>query len=100
MEAIVGRTLASVRPALRWSATGEGVDTLFSAIERPISTGRPASQGILDPADGQGLNWLYEQTEVLDRRTDGEGKLHLVARVASEKEPRLRTRFPVARRIA
>ncbi|HST94260.1 MAG TPA: GTPase HflX, partial [Microvirga sp.] len=64
------------------------------------SEGRPTFQVILDPADGQGLNWLYEEAEVLDRRTDADGKLHLVTRLAPEKEPRLRTRFPSARRIA
>ena len=75
------------------------MDALLKAIERRIGEGRPTFQVILDPADGQGLNWVYEQAEVLDRRTDSEGQLHLVARIAAEKEPRLRTRFPGARKI-
>jgi GTP-binding protein HflX len=100
LEASLTRTPPEQRPVLLSAATGEGVEGLLKGIELRISEGRPTFQVILDSADGQGLNWLYEETEVLDRRTDGEGKLHVVARVASEKEPRLRTRFPVARRIA
>jgi GTP-binding protein HflX len=100
LEASIARMPAEQRPALLSAVTGEGLDSLLKAIELRVSEGRPTFQVILDPADGQGLNWLYEETEVLDRRTDSEGKLHVVARIASEKEPRLRTRFPVARRIA
>jgi GTP-binding protein HflX len=100
LETSLARMPPEQRPALLSAVTGEGIDGLLKAIELRISQGRPTFQVILDPADGQGLNWLYEETEVLDRRADSEGKLHLVARVASEKEPRLRTRFPVARRIA
>jgi GTP-binding protein HflX len=100
LEASVARIPAEQRPALVSAVTGEGVEALLKGIERRISAGRSTFQVILDPSDGQGLNWLYEQAEVLDRRTDPEGKLHLVARLAPEKEPRLRTRFPSARRIA
>jgi GTP-binding protein HflX len=100
LAATVERVSADERPVLVSAVTGDGLETLLKAIELRISKGRPTFQVILDPADGQGLNWLYEQSEVLDRRTDSEGRLHLVARIAPEKEPRLRARFPVARRIA
>jgi GTP-binding protein HflX len=100
LETSLARMPPEQRPALLSAVTGQGVDNLLKAIELRISQGRPTFQVILDPADGQGLNWLYEETEVLDRRTDAEGQLHVVTRVASEKEPRLRSRFPVARQIA
>jgi GTP-binding protein HflX len=100
LDASIERMPADQRPALLSAVTGDGIDALLKGIELRISHGRPTFQVILDSSDGQGLNWLYEQAEVLDRRTDSEGRLHLVARIASEKEPRLRTRFPVARRIA
>jgi GTPase len=100
LETSVARMPLEQRPALLSAVTGEGVEDLLKAIELRISEGRPTFQVILDPADGQGLNWLYEETEVLDRRTDAEGKLHVVARVAAEKEPRLRSRFAAARQIS
>jgi GTP-binding protein HflX len=100
LEASIARIPATERPALVSATTGAGLEELLKGIERRISEGRSTFQVILDPADGQGLNWLYEEAEVLDRRTDVEGKLHLVARIAPEKEPRLHTRFPLARKIA
>ena len=99
LAATAERMPADERPVLVSAVTGDGLETLLRAVELRIAKGRPSFQVILDPADGQGLNWLYEQSEVLDRRTDSEGRLHLVVRVAPEKEPRLRGRFPIARRI-
>ena len=100
LDASIARMPADRRPALVSAVTGEGIEALLKGIERRISEGRSTFQVILDPADGQGLNWLYEQAEVLDRRTDADGRLHVVARIAPEKEPRLRTRFPSARHIS
>ena len=48
----------------------------------------------VDPANGRGLNWLHEETEILDRRTNDEGEIIAVVRIAPEKEPRLLKRFP------
>ena len=100
LEARIARMPAEQRPALVSAAVGQGIDALLKAIELRISEGRPSFQIVLDPSDGQGLNWLYEQAEVLDRRTDSDGQLHLVVRVASDKEPRLLIRFGRARRLA
>ena len=100
LEGTVSRVAPEQRPVLVSAATGDGLERLLKTIEARVSEGRPTFQVILDPSDGQGLNWLYEQAEVLDRRTDAAGKLHLVVRVATDKEPRLRGRFPAARRLA
>ena len=100
LDTSIARMPADRRPALVSAVSGEGIEALLKGIERRISEGRSTFQVILDPADGQGLNWLYEQAEVLDRRTDADGRLHVVARIAPEKEPRLRTRFPSARHIS
>jgi GTP-binding protein HflX len=100
LEGTVSRVAPEQRPVLVSAATGEGLERLLKTIEARVSEGRPTFQVILDPSDGQGLNWLYEQAEVLDRRTDAAGKLHLVVRVATDKEPRLKGRFPAARRLA
>jgi GTP-binding protein HflX len=53
----------------------------------------------LEPSDGAGLSWLYEQAEVLQRRDGEDGQLVLAVRVAPEKEPRLLQRYPRARRL-
>lgn len=54
---------------------------------------------ILPPEDGAALHWLYENAEVLDRREEESGTLHLAIRIAPEKEPRFLNRFPGARRL-
>jgi GTP-binding protein HflX len=54
---------------------------------------------VLPPEDGAHLHWLHENTEVLDRREEVNGTLHLVVRMAPEKEPRFLNRFPGARHL-
>ena len=53
--------------------TGEGTDTLIEAIEAKLARGRSLMDLHLDPADGQGLHWLYEHTEVMARSDAGDG---------------------------
>jgi GTP-binding protein HflX len=86
------------RPALVSALTGEGVDALLATIESHVGAGRHTFAITLDPADGAGLNWLYEQAEVLGR-DDGEEAVVMTIRIAPEKEPRLLQRFPAARQI-
>ncbi|RZK86939.1 MAG: GTPase HflX, partial [Methylobacterium sp.] len=52
------------------------------------------------PEEGAALHWLYENAEVLDRRMEEGGTLHLAIRVAPEKEPRFLNRFAGARRLS
>src|SRR4051794_4397009 len=54
-------------PVLISAMTGEGVDDLLAAIEARIAQGRPTFEVEVDASDGKGLNWLYEQAEVLGR---------------------------------
>jgi GTPase len=61
LDASIARIPAEQRPALVSAVTGEGVEALLKGIERRVSEVRPTFQVILDPADGRGLNWLYEQ---------------------------------------
>jgi GTP-binding protein HflX len=99
LQASIARMPANERPALVSAATGDGMEALLRGIELRIAAGRPTFQVILEASDGQSLNWLYEQAEVLDRRTDSVGMVHVVARLAPEKAPRLRARFPGARKL-
>ncbi len=91
------RMPADRQPALVSAMTGEGVDALLQTIEDRIARGRPRYRILLDPADGQGLNWLYENAEILGRE-DREEAIAVRVRVAPEKEPRLLQRFPKAHR--
>jgi GTP-binding protein HflX len=87
------------RPVLVSALTGEGMDHLLAGIEARIAQGRPTFEVRVDPSDGQGLNWLYEQAEVLERTADEQGNPMLRVRIAPEKEPRLLKRFAAARRV-
>ena len=79
------------------AATGEGIDHLLSAIEDRLARGRPELELTLDASDGQGLHWLYEHAEVMNRR-DEDGGLHLTVRVPPDQIERLKRRFPIGRR--
>lgn len=93
----IARMPPESRPALVSALSGEGVDALLLLIEDHIARGRPSYHVLLDPSDGQGLNWLYENAEVLGR-DDRDEAIALRVRIAIEKEPRLLQRFPKARR--
>ncbi|TGD98048.1 GTPase HflX [Methylobacterium nonmethylotrophicum] len=92
-------TKAAPKPVLISALTGEGMDRLMARIEARIAESRTSFAVILEPAQGAELHWLYENAEVLDRREDAAGALHLVVRVAPEKEPRFLNRFGAARRL-
>jgi GTPase len=90
---------SSERPAIVSALTGEGLDGLKAAVEARLAREKPVLQVTIDSADGSGLNWLYEEAEVLERRTDAKGRSLLVVRILAEKESRLLRRFPGAKRI-
>jgi GTPase len=79
------------------AVTGEGIDHLLPAIEDRLARGRPELELTLDASDGQGLHWLYEHAEVMNRR-DEDGGLHLTVRVPPDQIERLKRRFPIGRR--
>ncbi|MGU3540878.1 GTPase HflX [Methylobacterium sp. A54F] len=98
-----GRTRSdrdSAAPVLVSAVTGEGLPALTSRIEARIARSRSTFAVVLGPEDGAGLHWLYENAEVLDRRMEEGGTLHLAVRLAPEKEPRFLNRFGGARRLS
>jgi GTP-binding protein HflX len=99
LAALIERKAADARPALVSSVTGEGLETLLARIEQRVAADRLSFAVTLDAADGGGLNWLYEHTEVLQRRSDAEGHVVMAVRIAPEKEPRLLKRYPRAHRL-
>ena len=86
-------------PVLVSALTGEGLSALTSRIEARIAKTRTSFAVTLPPEDGAALHWLYENAEILDRRAEPDGTLHLAVRVAPEKEPRFLNRFAGARRL-
>ena len=82
------------KPIAVSAITGEGLETLLEAIEARLARGRSLLDVHLDPADGQGLHWLYEHTEVMKRESDDDGGVNLTIRVAPETLPRVMRRFP------
>jgi GTP-binding protein HflX len=87
------------RPVLVSALTGLGVDGLLALIEERLTAKRPTFLLRLGPEDGSGLNWIYEQAEVLDREAGEGGSTLLRVRVAPERESRLLSRFPAAERV-
>jgi GTP-binding protein HflX len=73
--------------------TGEGIERLLDAIEARLAEGRSLIDIELEGADGQGLHWLYENTEVMGRQTSDDGRIHLKIRVAPDKLARVTRRF-------
>jgi GTPase len=53
----------------------------------------------VSPEDGQGLAWLHENTEILDREVTETGHSILQIRLTPGKEPRFLNRFPNAHRL-
>ncbi len=73
--------------------TGEGVESLMEAIEARLARGRPTVELDIDGADGRSVSWLYEHAEVMTRRDDPNGRVHMTIRAAPEAMARIRRRF-------
>jgi GTP-binding protein HflX len=77
-------------PVLVSAITGEGIDTLFAAIDARLGAGDEIMDLTLPAQEGRLMAWIYENADVLSRTTDEEtGALHLTLRIASEKKGRL-----------
>jgi GTP-binding protein HflX len=84
---------AANQPLAVSALTGEGTERLLEAIESRLAQGRSFVDIELEGADGQGLHWLYENTEVMGRRTCDDGRIQLKVRVAPDKLARVTRRF-------
>jgi GTPase len=85
------------RPILISALTGEGLPELLSTIQEHLASGRLTYEVDVAPEDGQGLAWLHENTEILERQTLESGRTILQVRLSQGKEPRFLNRFPNAR---
>ncbi len=73
--------------------TGEGIDNLLDIIETRLARGRSTLDLDLDGTDGLAVHWLYEHTEVMNRRDDPDGRIHMTVRAAPEAMARVKRRF-------
>ena len=73
--------------------TGEGVDTLLAEIEGKLAHGKITLTLRVAPDDGEGLAWLYRETEVLARKISKKGALILDVRVRAGDETRVLRQF-------
>jgi GTP-binding protein HflX len=89
-------------PAILVSAvTGFGLDALRAEIERRLNLKRETIEIAVKPEEGALSNWIYENCEVLGRKTLGEGITALRIRIAPEKRERLaRLAGPARLRLA
>jgi GTP-binding protein HflX len=99
LAGVVERAEPEDRPSLVSAATGDGIDALLAGIEERIAKGRPTFHISIEPADGAASNWLHEEAEILAREAGEGGRIELTVRIAPEKEPRLRKRFPSAEKV-
>ena len=73
------------RPLLVSAVTGEGTTELLAAIETRLAATKRVLRVTLDTSDGEGISWLYRNTEVLTRDVDDE---HVEMTVRAEESRR------------
>lgn len=73
--------------------TGEGLAALLAGVEERLSSGHAQYRVSVPPGDGQGLAWLHEHCEVLERSSNDDGATNVLVRVSPERVERLQRRF-------
>jgi len=72
--------------ALVSAAKGEGIIELARLIRQRLQQQTHTRDVVVDHGNGSLIHWLYENTEILDRRDYHDGSLHFQVRVPSERE--------------
>ncbi|HWV41039.1 GTPase HflX [Pseudorhodoplanes sp.] len=93
VENMAARVAPDNQPITVSALTGEGVDTLLTAIEDRLAETRIVIDLVLDGTDGAGLSWLHRNTEVIARATRDDGKVAVTVRADPAKAAQVRTRF-------
>lgn len=87
------RRPTNAKPIIVSALTGQDLDELRAMIEIRLALGRIVFEIALQPENGEGLHWLYENTEVLRNSTAADGSVHLRVRVAPERVEPVRRKF-------
>jgi GTP-binding protein HflX len=94
LENLIERKAPEERPVLVSAVTGEGLDTLGTAIEARLATGRVVIDLVLDGTDGAGVSWLHRHTEVISKSADPEsGRIAMTVRADASRADAVRERF-------
>jgi GTP-binding protein HflX len=72
--------------ALVSAVTGEGVPGLAALIGQRLQKQTHTRDVVVDHGNGSLIHWLYENTEILDRRDYHDGNLYFQVRVPCERE--------------
>ena len=81
-------------PVLVSAVTGEGLDALLASIDKRLGRGDEELTIVVPAHEGQLMNWLYENSDVLQRASDDDtGAITTRIRIASEKKGRLLSRL-------
>ncbi len=88
---------ATDHPVILVSAlTGEGADSLLTAIETRLGMNRPILHLVLDAADGAGASWLHRNTEVLEKSVTPDDRIAMTVRADTIHADMARRKFEVA----
>jgi GTP-binding protein HflX len=93
VENMAARVAPDHQPIVVSALTGEGIDTLLSAIEDRLAETRIVIDLVLDGTDGAGLSWLHRNTEVIGKSVQEDGKVSVSVRADPVKAAQVRTRF-------
>jgi len=76
-------------PVLVSAVSGLGLDDLLREIDTRLGAADEILDVVVPGSQGQLINWLYENTDILNREATEEGALSIKLRVASEKKARV-----------
>ena len=68
--------------------TGEGIDKLLALVSATLQRSARVINFEFGPGDGARIAWLHEHGEVVERRDDEDGRVHLRVRLADDARAR------------
>jgi GTP-binding protein HflX len=80
------------RPLLVSAVTGQGTQELLVAIEARLAVTKRLLRVTLDSSDGEGISWLYRNTEVLTRDVDDD-RVEMTVRAEESRREAILHRF-------
>ena len=78
------------------AVSGAGVDDLLETVETRLAAGNLEAVFDIDPVDGAGLHWIYENCEVLEREDLEDGTVRLSVRAEPGRFDQAVNRFKLA----
>lgn len=93
-DGALARTAQSAQAPIAVSAlSGAGLDLLLTRLEEKITSDNISYRLELEPADGEGLAWIYRHAQVVARQDREDGAVVLTLRLAPREAESCRHRF-------